>query len=170
MSVEEERRIAQEFKTAMIEAIEKFFETHLKPDTRASSTDIPERRLQLAAAVILIEMTRADLDIKEEERRAVTDAIQQALHLSPEETTEIVALAKKQVERSVPLYLFVRLIDKEFSFDQKKLLIEQMWRVAFSDAQIMAHEEYLIRKVSDLLHVPLADFLDAKIRARDAFK
>jgi len=49
-------------------------------------------------------------------------------------------------------------------------LIEQMWRVAFADAQILAHEEYLIRKVSELLNVPLADFLEAKIRARDAFK
>jgi uncharacterized tellurite resistance protein B-like protein len=170
VSVEEERRIAEEFKTAMIEAIEKFFETHLRPSTHSPSAEVPERRLQLAAAVILIEMTRADLDIKEEEHRAVTKAIQQALKLSTEETTEIVALAEKQVERSVPLYLFVRLIDREFSFEQKKSLIEQMWRVAFSDAQIMAHEEYLIRKVSELLHVPLADFLDAKIRARDAFK
>ena len=170
MTVEEERRIAEEFKSAMVEAIEKFFETHLKPVPPASSTAVPERRFQLAAAVILIEITRADLDIKEEEHRAVTEAIQRTLHLTPEQTMEIVHLAEKQVERSVPLYLFVRLIDREFTFEQKKSLIEQMWRVAFADAQILAHEEYLIRKVSELLNVPLADFLEAKIRARDAFK
>ena len=154
----------------MVEAIEKFFETHLKPAPPDSPAVIPQRRLQLSAAVILIEITRADLDIKEEEHRAVTEAIQRALHLTPEETMEIVNLAEKQVERSVPLYLFVRLIDREFTFEQKKLLVEQMWRVAFADAQILAHEEYLIRKVSELLNVPLADFLEAKIRARDAFK
>ena len=56
------------------------------------------------------------------------------------------------------------------SLEQKKLLVEQMWRVAFADAEILAHEEYLVRKVAGLLHLPLADFLEAKIRARDAFR
>jgi uncharacterized tellurite resistance protein B-like protein len=42
--------------------------------------------------------------------------------------------------------------------------------VAYADAQLVASEEYLVRKVADLLNVPLADFLDAKIRARDSFR
>lgn len=169
MTKEQEREIAEEFRSAMLDAIEHFFETHLKPkaDTTAN---VPERRLQLASAVLIIEMTRADFEIKEEERQAVTDAVARILGLTPEETKTIVQLAEKQVERSVPLHLFAHLIDKEFSLDQKKLLVEQMWRVAFSDAEILAHEEYLVRKVSGLLHLPLADFLEAKIRARDAFR
>ena len=28
----------------------------------------------------------------------------------------------------------------------------------------------IVRKIADLLHVPLADFLDAKIKARDSFR
>jgi uncharacterized tellurite resistance protein B-like protein len=167
---DQEREIAEEFRNAMLEAIEHFFQTHLKPQADTRSADVPERRLQLAAAVLIIEMTRADFEIKEEERQAVTDAVARILGLTPEETKTIVQLAEKQVERSVPLHLFAHLIDKEFSLDQKKLLVEQMWRVAFSDAEILAHEEYLVRKVSGLLHLPLADFLEAKIRARDAFR
>jgi uncharacterized tellurite resistance protein B-like protein len=167
---DQEREIAEEFKSAMLEAIEHFFQTHLKPKVGQAASEVPERRLQLAAAVLIIEMTRADFEIKEEEQHAVTEAVARTLGLTPEETAAIVQLAEKQVERSVPLHLFAQLIDKEFSLEQKKLLVEQMWRVAFSDAEILAHEEYLVRKVSGLLHLPLADFLDAKIRARDAFR
>jgi uncharacterized tellurite resistance protein B-like protein len=54
--------------------------------------------------------------------------------------------------------------------EQKKLVVELMWRVAFADAEILAHEEYLVRKVSEQLHVPLADFIEAKIKARDDFR
>jgi uncharacterized tellurite resistance protein B-like protein len=167
---EQERQIAEELKTAMLDTIEKFFQTHLKPLAEASTNTVSDRRLQLASAVLLIEMTRADHEISADEQRAVTEAIERALGLSPEETEQIVRLAEKHVKRSVPFYIFTRLIDKEFSLEQKKLLVEQLWRVAYSDAQLLAHEEYLVRKVSQLLHLPLADFLDAKIRARDAFR
>jgi uncharacterized tellurite resistance protein B-like protein len=167
---DKEQKIAEEFKTAMLDAIDKFFQTHMRPLAEKSKTAVPDRRLQLATAVLLIEMTRADHEINADEQRSVTDAVERALGLSPEETAEIVNLAEKHVKRSVPFYFFTRLIDREFSLEQKKLLVEQMWRVAYSDAQLLAHEEYLVRKVSQLLHLPLADFLDAKIRARDAFR
>lgn len=170
MSTNREQQLAQELKVAMLGAIEEFFDAHVKPTNESPKTGVSDRRLQLATAVLLIEMTRADLETKPEERQAVPEAVQRALGLTPEETAEIVRLAEKEVERSVPMYYFARLIDRSFSMSQKKLLVEQMWRVAFSDAEILAHEEYLVRKLSGLIHVPLADFLDAKIKARDAFR
>ncbi len=170
MSTNNECQLAHELKKAMLDAIEDFFDAHVKPTSESPKTGVSDRRLQLATAVLLIEMTRADLKTKPEEREAVPEAVQRALGLTTEETSEIVRLAEKQVERSVPMYHFARLIDQSFSMSQKKLLVEQMWRVAFSDAEILAHEEYLVRKLSALIHVPLADFLDAKIKARDAFR
>ncbi len=170
MSMDRQHQLEQELKSAMLEAIEDFFETHINPADESANTGVTDRRLQLATAVLLIEMTRADHETKPEERLAVTKAVEKALGLTADETAEIVRLAEKQVERSVPMYQFARLIDQSFSMPRKKLLIEQMWRVAFSDAQILAHEEYLVRKLSGLLHVPLADFLEAKIEARDDFR
>lgn len=37
------------------------------------------------------------------------------------------------------------------------------------DAELLAHEEYLIRKIADLIHLPFEDFLRAKIEAKEAF-
>ena len=54
--------------------------------------------------------------------------------------------------------------------EQKKTVVRYLWQVAFADAQLLPSEEYLVRKIADLLHVPQADFLDAKIKARDAFR
>ncbi|MEE9263113.1 MAG: TerB family tellurite resistance protein [Vicinamibacteria bacterium] len=97
-------------------------------------------------------------------------AAQRALDLSPEETTEIVRLAAEEVKASASLHEFTCLIDENFSMEQKKRVVELLWQVAFSDAELQGHEEYLVRKIADQLHLARADFLDAKIQARDDFR
>jgi uncharacterized tellurite resistance protein B-like protein len=45
-------------------------------------------------------------------------------------------------------------------------IIERLWQIAFADNHLDKHEEHLVRKVADLLHVPHRDFIAAKKRAR----
>jgi uncharacterized tellurite resistance protein B-like protein len=161
--------LAEKLKAELIATIQEFFDEHLRPEVDAAPSGIANRGLQLATAVLLLEMTRVDFEIAPEERELVSRTVERVMGLNPEETAEILLLAEEQVKRSVPLHEFARLIDQEFSLEQKKAIVELMWRIAFSDAQILAQEEYLVRKVSTLLNLPLADFLEAKIRARDAF-
>jgi uncharacterized tellurite resistance protein B-like protein len=161
--------LAEKLKAELIATIQEFFDEHLRPEVDAAPSGIANRGLQLATAVLLLEMTRVDFEIAPEERELVSRTVERVMGLNPEETAEILLLAEEQVKRSVPLHEFARLIDQEFTLEQKKAIVELMWRIAFSDAQILAQEEYLVRKVSTLLNLPLADFLEAKIRARDAF-
>ena len=115
-------------------------------------------------------MSRADFEIHADERKAVNRAVERALDLSPEETAEIVRLATEEVKASPSLHEFTRLIDENFSMQQKKRVVKLLWQVAFSDAELQGHEEYLVRKIADRLHMAKADFLDAKIQARDDFR
>jgi uncharacterized tellurite resistance protein B-like protein len=47
-------------------------------------------------------------------------------------------------------------------------LVENMWRVAFSDQKLDKYEEALIRKVADLIYVSHQDFIKTKLAARDS--
>jgi uncharacterized tellurite resistance protein B-like protein len=163
-----QRRAAQQLKKTMIEAIEQYFEEHL--DIRDPKLDDATRRLNVAAAALLIETTRADHEISDEERLAVTRAVQKVLGLTGTETAELIRLAEHEVRDSVPLHEFTRLVGRRFSIEQKRQLLQALWQVAFSDAQLEAHEEYLVRKVAELLDLSRADLVEAKIRARDAFR
>ena len=104
-------------------------------------------------------MTRADFHVEQSERRAVVSAVQELFELSRQETDELVALAEEEVDGAVSLFQFTQLVDKEFSQQQKAEIIEMMWRVAFADLNKDHHEEYLVRKVADLLHVPHSTFI-----------
>ena len=41
-----------------------------------------------------------------------------------------------------------------------------MWAIAYADGDLDKYEEYIIRKVADLLHVSHSDFMHAKHTAR----
>ena len=43
-----------------------------------------------------------------------------------------------------------------------------MWRVAYADARLSAHEMHVVRKIADLLYVPHAAYIAAKMRAKEA--
>ncbi|NOX42674.1 MAG: TerB family tellurite resistance protein [Gammaproteobacteria bacterium] len=149
----------------MIGTIKQFFDTHLNLG-HESSQESKDHALQLASAALLIEMTKVDNEIKEEEQQIVTNAIKKTFELSSDETTELLALAEQEAQQSTCYYEFTSLINREFSQEQKIKLVEQMWLVAFADKELEKHEEHLVRKVSDLLYVSHKDFITAKHRAQ----
>jgi uncharacterized tellurite resistance protein B-like protein len=149
----------------MFKTIQHFFETQIHPETRTRErTD--EYTLQLATAALLIELMRADFKVEEAERDMVEKAVQKVFELSQEETEELIRLAEEESSRSLSIYEFTHLIDRTFSMEKKITIIEMLWSVALSDAEIEQHEEYLIRKIAKLLHVYHDDFISAKIRAK----
>ena len=46
-------------------------------------------------------------------------------------------------------------------------MIENMWQVAYADANLDAHENQLISKVAGLLHVTHGEYIAAKMRAKE---
>lgn len=151
----------------MLKSIQKFFEASIQPAAQAPQNEASEHALQLATAALLIELTRADFKVEERERRTVENAIRRVFDLAEDETEELIRLAEEEADKSLSLYDFTHLIDRNFPSEKKKHIVELLWRIAFSDAELEQHEEYLIRKVAKLLHVRHEDFIDAKLKARD---
>ena len=148
----------------MIGTIREFFSVRIVSEERR------EPSLSLATAALLIEVSRADFDVSEEERAAIQGQVRKSFGLGAEETREIVALAEEEVSRAVSLYEFTRLVDKTFTPEQKRHIIGLLWDVALSDELLSMREEHLIRKIATLLHVPHEAFIEEKIAARERRK
>ena len=151
----------------MIRTIQEFFDVRIKRTSEVTMPQSPERALQLATAALLVEVSRADHMVKEEERRAVADAVSRTFALTPEDTAALLRLAEEETQTAVSMYQFTHLVDKGLSMDQKIRIVELLWTVAYADAQQDKHEEHLIRRIADLLHVSHKDFIAAKLKARD---
>jgi uncharacterized tellurite resistance protein B-like protein len=151
----------------VLKAIAEFFKGRvLEPASRPDS-EAGEHAVRLAAAALLFEIVRADSEMKPEEITVMRAAIQSTFALSAAEAEELIGLAEEASRSAVSLYEFTSLVDKSFSAEQKKRIVELLWLVSFADAEKHALEEHLVRKIAGLLHVPHPDFIDAKIRARE---
>jgi uncharacterized tellurite resistance protein B-like protein len=155
-----------ELERSVSQTIHAFFDQKLKPQQEK----VTDRQLQLATAVLLLEAARCDFDLRADEHGAVLGAVRRMLGLSEDEAQRVIRSAEEEVRQSKRLYEFTRLLDESYTLEQRKALVQHLWQVVFADAQIVASEEYIVRKIADLLNVSLADFLDAKIRARDRFR
>ena len=149
----------------MFDSLKRFFQERVAGAPSEAAGD-PGQRFRLTAAVLLVEVMRADPEVKDEERTVVRTALQGTFGLSLADTEELVRLAEAEANAATSLYEFTSLVDKGFSLEEKKRIVELMWLVAFADAEKHPLEEHLIRRVAGLLHVPHPDFIDAKARAR----
>jgi len=147
----------------MLDTIQSFLDKHLGAAGHAVQGD-DERALQLAIATLLMEVARADHHVSDAERRTVERVIEKQFSLLPEVVDEIAEIAEHEAEHATSLHPMTRLINDECSAADKAELIRMLWKVSCSDGRIDAHEEHLIRKVANLLHVPHREFIRTKLQ------
>lgn len=127
-----------------------------------------QQQLQLATAVLLVEAMRADPVLGVAERRAVVAALREQFALADDALARLVELAEHTARTASDFYQFTSTINDNFSPEQKIRIVEQMWRVAYADGHLDAHENHLIGRIAELLYVPHGQYIAAKMRARDA--
>lgn len=121
---------------------------------------------QLAGIALLVEVAMADGHLDDQERTALTAALEKSHSLSAREVEHLVQQAESQQNQATSLYEFTRVINDEFSAQQKYDLVLAMWAVAYADGNVDKYEEHTIRKLADLIHVSHSDFIRAKLSAR----
>ena len=122
---------------------------------------------KLAAAALLLEMTRADEQVVEAEEVAVQRALARAFELDEQALSELLELAHAERDAAVCLHSFTRQINSGLGQAEKSQIIESLWAVAFADGDLDHYEEHLVRKIADLLYIPHAEFIAAKLRVAE---
>ena len=138
----------------------------LAPQPATAADD--EHALQLATAVLLVEVSRADTEFGDGERAAVRQALDGKFDLTSDERERLLELATRESIAAHDLYQFTAAINARFDDERKLRIVRALWRVAFADGRLCAHEEHLMRRVADLLHVPHAANMIAKLREAEA--
>ena len=70
--------------------------------------------------------------------------------------------AAPEAKSAVSLYEYLKTLNEGLDEREKREVLEMLWRVAYADNELDAHEEALLRELSDLLYLPHAEFVKAK--------
>lgn len=121
-----------------------------------------EEDLQLATASLLVEMARADFNEDSEEQNAIVELLTKHFDLDKQEAEALMQRAENRVDESVSLHEFTSQLHQRLTPEDKKNIVLMLWRVALSDGNIDRYEDYLVRKVADLLYVDHVDLVRLK--------
>lgn len=138
----------------MLDRIQSFFNDIIQAEVDSGTPDAHAHGIRLATAALLIEMARADFDASDQERLLARDMLAGRFDLSRSEIDELMSLAELEVREAASLYEFTRLIDKQLSFEEKQEIVGMLWEMAYADGVLDKYEEGLVRKLTDLLHIP----------------
>ena len=125
----------------------------------------PADERRLAAAVLLLEVARADYAHAPAERAALRDGLAREFGVPEDALDALLGEAELRAKHSVSLFDFVQTLNHSMAPDDKRALLQLLWDVAHADGHVDAHEEHLIRQLAELLHLPHADFIRGKLAA-----
>lgn len=153
----------------LVREITDFLDRHWPETAAEGSHSVGDRELQLAAAVLMVCVVRADHKSRQDEHRVLERALGRALDLDMDEAAVVVRTAEESVARGGSFAAALARLDAGCTVEQKRRLVESLWRIAFADAELAGHEEYLVRKIAGQLSLTTADLMETKVRAREGF-
>jgi len=149
----------------MLQTLKDLFDSLLAPSALAAAPN-DEHALQLATAVMLVEVMRADASFHPDERRAVLNALRDKFALREDEAQRLAELGEAAARDATDLFSFTSRINARFGMPEKLRMVEHMWRVAYADGRLSDHERHVLWRVADLLHVPQGAYVNARLRAQ----
>jgi len=136
----------------------KFF----KSDSPETKVDDDVNAVEMAAAVLLIEMARADFEQEDIENKMIIELLKEYFLLNGEDADDLFLEAEKIADNSVSLHEFTRTLHETLNEKAKNEIIEMLWRLALVDDSLDRYEDYLVRKIADLLYVSNSNVLRIK--------
>jgi uncharacterized tellurite resistance protein B-like protein len=142
----------------LLDAVRKLFALPAPPapegatDEAVTSARAPEvDPVHLAACALLLEIAWADGEFSAEERAHLEMVLERHFDLPAEAGHRLLELADVERREAIDQYGFTSVVKRNYDLGQKMVLAEVMWGLVLADGQIAEHEQYLTRKIANLL-------------------
>lgn len=139
-----------------------------KSEAPSSRENVQTRRTFVATCALLMEMAAIDGEFSGGEQEIILATLTSSYGMNSDEAHAIMEAAKIELEGSVDLWQFVRIINREYSEQEKLEVIEAVWRVIYADGRLNRHEDHLVHRLADLLRLSHSRLIEAKMRVKNS--
>ena len=134
----------------MIDLLKRFFGTTTATGDPSDANDKKDD-LNVAVCALFLEMGRIDATFSKQEEAHVLAILKNKYGLSGEHADALIDEADRELDESVDLWQFARVINEQYTVAEKEKLIERLWQIVYVDGKMDQHEHYLMNKLSNLL-------------------
>jgi len=147
----------------MLDIVKRFFS-----QTEAEGSQVARRNaehdVRVATCALFVEMARIDNKFTQAEVNTIISILKERYGLSQEHADALLAEADKELEKSVDLWQFARLINENYAVDEKIEIIETLWQMVYVDGKMDRYEHYLMNKLKNLLRLSHDQLINAKLK------
>ena len=128
----------------------------------------PDERLRLAATALLFRALYVDDECDPREEEQIRRIVRNEFQLDDEAIEQLMAKGRQSAEEAVDLYGWTKVVNSEYSVDEKLHLMTLLWQVILADGVVDDFESALMRRLAALIYVSDAESAEARKRASEA--
>ena len=147
----------------MLDIVKRFF-SKVTEDGSKTTDQKTDHDVRVATCALFVEISRIDEKFTQEEMDTLLSILKEKYGLSPDHADALIAEAEKELKESVDLWQFARLINENYSNEEKIEVIETLWRIVYVDGKMDQYEHYLMNKLKTLLRLSHNQLIDAKLK------
>ncbi|MDJ0828289.1 MAG: TerB family tellurite resistance protein [Desulfobacterales bacterium] len=147
----------------MIDLVKRFFGKVPMDDSTDNAQSKPHD-LRVATTALFLEMARIDESFSDAEMDTILAILKEKYGLSAEHTDALIQAADEELEESLDLWQFAKLINENYTRDEKEKIIEMLWQIVFVDGKLDKYENYLMHKMANLLRLSHNQLIAAKLK------
>lgn len=145
----------------MIRALKRLF-----ADDAPGHSPHDTHHLHVAVACLLYEAMRVDRGEHEAEQKAALRALGELFSSAAVTAETLLAEGRHKAQHLTSYYAPLATIKRVFSLEQRIVLVEHLWRIAYADGKLDPEEDHFVRKMAHLLYVPNTQSMLARSRVR----
>ena len=147
----------------MIDLVKRFF-SKIPADNSEDAAPGKSHDLRVATTALFLEMARIDESFTNSEMDAILSILKNKYGLSAEHADALLTAADQELEQSLDLWQFAKLINENYSREEKEKIIEMLWQIVFVDEKLDKYENYMMHKVANLLRLSHNQLIAAKLK------
>ena len=148
----------------MLSVFRRLFEGGGEVDGQVRSS--PGDRVKTATCVILLEAATADETFSDEERKKIVDVLKERFSMTDSEAEELIASSVAERKDATDLWHFTNILNQSLGNDEKYEIMELVWEVIYSDGTLDRFENYVARKLLNMLNIDHSKFIELKLKAK----
>ena len=138
----------------------------LKRLSGESAAPLPPEDARIAIAALLVIAANADHHYHESERAMIERVLTDRYSLDAPAAKALREQGEAAEQAAMDLYKFTSLIKQTIEYEQRASVLEALWRVVLADNDREAHEDTLMRRVTDLLGLDPRESVEARRRVQ----
>ncbi len=136
--------------TAFFESLRNFFHGWAE---NGDEPDFAPDDHRVAVAALAVHAVAIDGTVTEAERAKLRKVLKEKFELDEAEATELIREARRRDKEAVDLYSFTSVLKRALNADERRAVIEMLWKLVYADGEVHEFEDNLIWRVAELLGI-----------------